>query len=265
MFLPARLALLSLLLSTVALGQKSKSREDRPQGRTLGLLTPLLLGGAGGPLFDYPVAAPIRPAGGSSSSAAAGGGAQSDPLDAYYGNTYPSYGYRPNYGYGYPNYGYNYAYPGYGYGYNPYRPSYNYNYGGYQRPQPYPGTYGGYQRPNPYYGYRPTYSAASVSSYPSNGGGYGSTASITSSPSYNPSTSGLGVGSGVGAGAGAGVGAGNQQLSQAQAAQLAGLLGQALGSSLRPLLANGGAGAVTGASGVGGNPQALSGLLGLLG
>ncbi|XP_020805311.1 shematrin-like protein 1 [Drosophila serrata] len=249
MYLPARLSLLSLLLSTVALGQKSKSREDRPQSRTLGLLTPLLLGGGAGPLFDYPVAAPIRPAGGSSSAGAGGAGAQSDPLDSYYGSSYPSYGYRPNYGYGYPNYGYNYGYPGYGYGYNPYRPSYNYNYGGYQRPQP-------------YYGYRPSYSAASVSSYP----GYGSTASISSSPSYATTTSGLGVGSGVGAGAGAGVGgAGNQQLSQAQAAQLAGLLGQALGSSLRPLLANGGAGAASGSPGVGANPQALSGLLGLLG
>ncbi|KAH8372660.1 hypothetical protein KR009_002210 [Drosophila setifemur] len=249
MFLPARLTLLSLLIS-VAQGQRSKPREARPQGRTLGLLTPLLLGG-GGSLFDVPVPVgpPIRPAAGSSSAAT-----QSDPSDSYYGNGYPSYGYRPNYGYGYgyPSYGYNYGYPGLGYGYGSgyYRPSYNYNYGGYQRPQTYPGNY---------YGYRPNYSAVgagSVAGYPSNGG-YGSAASLSSSPSYNPASAG------VGTGAGAGAGAGNSQLSTAQAAQLAGLLGQALGSSLRPLIANGGGAA--GASSVGGNPQALSGLLGLLG
>ncbi|KAI8039968.1 hypothetical protein M5D96_007393 [Drosophila gunungcola] len=171
-----------------------------------------------------------------------GGGTQSDPLDSYYGGSYPSYGYRPNYGYGYPNYGYNYGYPGLGYGFgqNYYRPNY-YNYGGYQRPQQ-------------YYGYRPTYSSIGASAgYPSYGG-YGSTASISSSPT----SSAIGVGSGAGAVTGAG-----SQLSTAQQAQLAGILGQALGSSLRPLLANGGGAA--GATGAGANPQALSGLLSLLG
>ncbi|EDW90029.1 prisilkin-39 [Drosophila yakuba] len=231
MFLPARLAFLSLLFLTVS-GQKSKGRNDRPQGRTLGLLTPLLLGG-GGPLFDVPLPAgpPIGPGGGSSS--AAGGGTQSD---SYYGGGYPSYGYRPNYGYGYPSYGYNYGYPGFGYGYgqNYYRPNY-YNYGGYQRPQS-------------YYGYRPTYSSIGTGAsggYPS----YSSSASVSSSPT----TSGAGA---VSAG-------GTPQLSTAQQAQLAGILGQALGSSLRPLLANGGGAA--GATGAGANPQALSGLLSLLG
>ncbi|KAH8280279.1 hypothetical protein KR018_001574 [Drosophila ironensis] len=264
MFLPARLALLGLLLvSTLAQGQKSKSSDNRPQGRTLGLLTPLLLG-AGVPLLDapVPVGPPIRPSGGSSSAAA---GAQSDPLDNYYGqggygsnygsgypNYYgyrPSYGYRPNYyGYGYPSYGYNYGYPSYN-GYN--RPSYNYNYGGYQRPQSYPGNY-----------YRPNYSSAGVGSYGGNPatGLYGSAAAISSSPG----SPGVGLGSGAGLGTGAGAGGGSQ-LSQAQAAQLAGLLGQALGSSLRPYLANGGAGAAAGGAGAGANPQALSGLLGLLG
>ncbi|XP_017038770.2 prisilkin-39 [Drosophila ficusphila] len=241
MILPARLALLSLLFLVVH-GQRSRSKTDRPQGRTLGLLTPLLLGG-GGPLFDVPLAAgpPIRP-GGSSSA-----GTQSDPSDSGYGygGGYPSYGYRP-YSYGYrPNYGYgyNYGYPGYGYGYaqNYYRPSY-YNYG--------------YQRPPPYYGYRPNYSSVGVGSssgYPSSGS-YGSAA--TSSPAFSPSTSAASTG------AVSGSGAGNPQLSTAQQAQLAGLLGQALGSSLRPLLANGGGAA--GASGAGGNSQALSGLLSLL-
>ncbi|EDV35535.1 uncharacterized protein Dana_GF12532 [Drosophila ananassae] len=240
MFPPARLTLLILLIS-VANGQKSKSRVNRPQGRTLGLLTPLLLGG-GGPLFDVPPPPPpVRPSGGSSSSA----GTQSDPSDSYYGNNYQNYGYRPNYGYGYgyPSYGYNYGYPNYGY-YGYYRPSYNY--GGYQRPQPYPGNYYGY-RPN--YG---SYGSASVGGYPANGG-YGSAAAVSSNP-----TSSLGVG----VSSGAVPGAGNSQLSTAQAAQLAGLLGQALGSSLRPLLANGGA---AGATSAGANPQALSGLLGLLG
>ncbi|XP_017105851.2 shematrin-like protein 1 [Drosophila bipectinata] len=238
---PARLILFVLLIS-VANGQRSKSRQNRPQGRTLGLLTPLLLGG-GGSLFDVPPPPPpVRPSGGSSSSA----GTQSDPSDSYYGN---NYGYRPNYGYGYgyPSYGYNYGYPNYGY-YGYYRPSYNY--GGYQRPQPNPGSYYGY-RPN----YGP-YGLASVGGYPSNGG-YGSAAAISSNP-----TSSLGVGVASGAGSGAVPGAGNSQLSTAQAAQLAGLLGQALGSSLRPLLANGGA---AGATSAGANPQALSGLLGLLG
>lgn len=237
MYLRARLALLSLLFLMVS-GQRSKSRSERPQGRTLGLLTPLLLGG-GGPLFDVPLPAgpPIRPGGGSSS--AAGGGTQSD---SYYGGSYPSYGYRPNYGYGYPNYGYNYGYPvfGYGYGQNYYRPSY-YNYGGYQRPQP-------------YYGYRPTYSSIGTvgsGGYPS----YSSSAVISSSPTNSA------VGSASGAGAVSG--GGTPQLSTAQQAQLAGLLGQALGSSLRPLLANGGGAA--GATGAGANPQALSGLLSLLG
>ncbi|XP_017069483.1 shematrin-like protein 1 [Drosophila eugracilis] len=248
MFLLARLAPLSLLFLMVS-GQKSKSKVDRPQGRTLGLLTPLLLGG-GGPLFDapLPVGPPIRPG----SSSAGGGGTQSDPQD--YGGSYPSYGYRPNYGYGYgyPSYGYNYGYPGLGYGYGQsyYRPSY-YNYGGYQRPQP-------------YYGYRPNYSSISAGAsagYPSYGGGYGSSASISSSPSYTPATSAVGVGTGAGAGAAAGIG--NTQLTTAQQAQLAGILGQALGSSLRPLLANGGGAA--GATGAGANPQALSGLLSLLG
>nr|XP_016928431.1 prisilkin-39 [Drosophila suzukii] len=241
MFLPARLALLSLLFLMVS-GQRSKARDSRPQGRTLGLLTPLLLGG-GRPLFDVPLAVgpPIRPGGSSG-----GGGTQSDSVDSYYGGGYPSYGYRPNYGYGYPSYSYNYGYPGLGYGYGTYyRPSY-YNYGGYQRPQP-------------YYGYRPNYSsigAAASSGYPSNGG-YASTASISSSPSSNPTTSGVAVG------AGAVSGTGTPQLSTAQQSQLAGILGQALGSSLRPLLANGGGAA--GASGAGANPQALSGLLSLLG
>ncbi|XP_016991860.1 pupal cuticle protein Edg-91 [Drosophila rhopaloa] len=240
MFLPARFALLSLLFS-LSNGQRRKSGQDRPQGRTLGLLTPLLLGG-GRPLFDVPLAAGP---GIGSSSAAGGGGTQSDPLDSYYGGSYPSYGYRPNYGYGYPSYGYNYGYPGlaYGYGQNYYRPNY-YNYAGYQRPQQ-------------YYGYRPNYSYLGASAgYPSNGG-YGSSASISSSPASSA------VGVGAGAGAIPGAGAGTSQLSTAQQAQLAGILGQALGSSLRPLLANGGG--AGGATGAGANPQALSGLLSLLG
>ncbi|EDV56521.1 probable peroxisomal membrane protein PEX13 [Drosophila erecta] len=236
MYLRARLALLSLLVLMVS-GQKSKARKERPQGRTLGLLTPLLLGG-GGPLFDVPLPAgpPIRPGGGS--SAAAGGGTQSD---SYYGGGYPGYGYRPNYGYGYPNYGTNYfyGYPGFGYGYgqNNYRPSYN--------------NYAGYQRPQPSYGYRPTYSSIGTGAsggYPS----YSGSAGISSAP--------------ITSGAGAVSGGGSPQLSTAQQAQLAGILGQALGNSLRPLLANGGGAAgATGATGAAVNPQALSGLLSLLG
>ncbi|XP_016946780.1 prisilkin-39 [Drosophila biarmipes] len=237
MFLPARLALLSLLFLVVS-GQRSKARDSRPQGRTLGLLTPLLLG-ATRPLFDVPLVAepPLRPGAGSASE-----GTQSDPVNSYYGGGYPSYGYRPSYGYGYPSYGYNYGYPGLGYGYGSYyRPNY-YNYG--------------YQRPQPYYGYRPNYSSIGASA---SSGGYGSTASISSSPSSSPTTSAVGVGSGAGSASGAGT----PQLTTAQQAQLAGILGQALGSSLRPLLANGGG--AGGASGAGANPQALSGLLSLLG
>ncbi|XP_034651729.1 prisilkin-39 [Drosophila subobscura] len=253
MNLAARLALLSLLLTAVVAQRSSRTRSDRPQGRTLGLLTPLLLGlgGGGGSLFDVPVApvAPQRPVGG------AAAGAQSDQ---YYGSSYPSYSYRPSYNpYGYtssyPGYGYGYGYPGLGLGYgsNYYRPSYNY--GGYQRPQPYTGNY---------YGYRPTYSAGGGAV----GGGYPSYASYgsTAGVSATPASSALGVG----AGGGAGAGAGSPQLSTEQTAQLAGLLGQALGSSLRPYLANGGAagGGGAAAAGLGGaNPQALSGLLGLLG
>ncbi|EDW57177.2 uncharacterized protein Dvir_GJ15067 [Drosophila virilis] len=232
MYLPARFCLLSVLFA-LASGQRSK---PRPQGRTLGLLSPLLFGSAG-PLFDAPVA-PLGGVSGGGVAAGAGSGTQSDP---------PNYGF--GLGLGYPGLAQSYyGYPGYGL----YRPSYNYNYGGYQRPVQYPGNY---------YGSRPNY--GNYNNYNNNYGNrpssYGSYATAVPPISANPSA---GVSPGVGAGSGAGAGAGSQ-LNTAQAAQLAGLLGQALGSSLRPLLANGGGGAAGAAGGA--NPQALSGLLGLLG
>ncbi|XP_068147868.1 serine, glycine and glutamine-rich protein [Drosophila tropicalis] len=229
-------SILSLLWAFAAAAAKNdKRKSDQPQGRTLGLLTPLLLGGGG--LYDVPV--PNVGGGGGGSAANGGGsGAQSDPLDQYggnYGNYGSNYGYRPNYGYGYPSY--NYAYPNY------YRPAYNwYNGGAYQRPYTYPYNY-----------YRPTYPTYNNYNYGSSiatsGGGYPSYSSQTSLSSSSPGAASPGAVAG-------------SQLTQAQTAQLAGLLGQALGSQLRPLLANGGAGAAGTAAGA--NPQALSGLLSLL-
>jgi len=76
MYLPARLGLLCLLFA-LAVGQKSKGKSTQPQGRTLGFLSPLLLG-AGGPLFDVPIAPVGTLSGGSIAGTAGGSGTQSD-------------------------------------------------------------------------------------------------------------------------------------------------------------------------------------------
>ncbi|EDW08308.2 uncharacterized protein Dmoj_GI19898 [Drosophila mojavensis] len=196
MYWRSRFCLLVVFLALVA-AQKSKSKaSDRPQGRTLGLLAPLLLGAGASPLYDVPVV----PVGGTSGSGS-GAGTQSDP---YYGGAGVAGGG------GYPGYG-NY----YGYGY-----------------------------PSSYNGYRPNYN---------NFNSYGNAGSYGNRPAAYPTPVSSSPGSGSTATGGAG-----SQLTTAQAAQIAGLLGQALGSSLRPLLANGGAG---GAGGAGINAQALSNIL----
>lgn len=261
MYWRSRFCLLVVFLALVA-AQKSKSKaSDRPQGRTLGLLAPLLLSAGASPLYDVPV----LPVGGTSGGGS-GAGTQSDSYYGgagvaggggypgygnYYGYGYPSLGLGyPSFGLGYPSYANYLGYPSYGYNrpnysYNNYnRPNYNYNnynrpnynnYAGYQRPTQYPGSYNGY---------RPNYN---------NFNSYGSAGSYGNRPAAYPTPVSSSPGSGGTATGGAG-----SQLTTAQAAQIAGLLGQALGSSLRPLLANGGAG---GAGGAGINAQALSNIL----
>lgn len=254
MYLRSRLCLLVVFLALVA-AEKGKSKTDR-QGRTLGLLTPLLLGAGARPLYDVPVG----PVGGSGAAGAAtqsdqyyGGGATGGGgyPGQYYGNYY---GYRPSYGFGFP--GFVFGYPNYSnllgypsYGYN--RPSYNYNnYAGYQRPTQYPGSFYG-NRPN-YNNYNNYGNAGNYNNY----GSYGSTASYGNRPAAYPAPVNANPSSAVSSLGGSA--AAGSQLNTAQASQIAGLLGQALGSSLRPLLANGGAGGA-GAASI--NPQVLSNLL----
>ncbi|XP_054737805.1 shematrin-like protein 2 [Anastrepha obliqua] len=184
---------------------RTTAASDVGQGRTLGLIRPLI----GGLVRGRPL--PLGSLG--------SGALQSDPL---YDGGYPSYGgIYGGYG-GIPIYG---GYPGIFGGYGPYA----------YRPPPYYPLYGGY---NPYAGYqRP--------SYGSYGGGLNG---------LRPSSSSGGIASTLGSGAGA--------ASTTSQAQLANQLGQALGASLRPLLAaGGGASGVSGAGGAGG----LASLLGLLG
>lgn len=198
-------------------GSRNTVRSDVVQGRTLGLIRPLIGGlGAIRPIASAIGFDPIR------LGTAGGGALQSDPI---YGGGYPGYGGYGGYG-GYPFYG---GYPGLFSGYGPYL----------YRPRPYYPTYGGY---NPYAGYqRP--------SYASNGG------SIVNSPSASTSssTNAGGLGSLLSGSTGGG--------SSASQAQLANQLGQALGSSLRPLLSGGGASGAGGAGAAGG----LASILGLLG
>lgn len=138
---------------------RSAASSDVGQGRTLGLIGPLI-GGFGG---ARPIASAIGldpiilgPAG--------GGALQSDPI---YGGGYPGYGGYGGYG-GYPVYG---GYPGLFSGYSPFA----------YRPRPYYPLYGGY---NPYGGYqRP--------SYGSYGGTYGGVNSQNASPGSSVNTGGL--------------------------------------------------------------------------
>ncbi|XP_005191282.2 pro-resilin-like [Musca domestica] len=178
---------------------ENASQGSEEQGRTLGLLRPLLnVGSLGGfglgfdqpiapyrPSYVRPQSSPVRP----QSDPFYGGGYGVNP---YYG--YGGYGYRPSYGGFIPQYA---GYPSYGYGY---------------RPAVYPGA-GNY------------------------GGGY---------PSYNPQRPGYGGAAGVSpsrpvpaVGGNVGAAGGTPSLAgldPAQAAQIANLLGQLLGSQLRPLL-----------------------------
>ncbi|XP_017472782.1 PREDICTED: prisilkin-39 [Rhagoletis zephyria] len=210
---------------------QTATSNDSPQGRTLGLISPILGG--------LTRRRPIGLGGLGALGGLAGGGLQSDPI----------------YGGGYGGYGGGYG--GYGGGYG--------GYGGYPLFGGYPGLFGGYApyayRPRPYYplygGYNP-YAAYQRPSYGSYGSDLNSLAPSQQTASTSTSgfgTSGLGSGtSGLGSGTGAG--------STAAQAQIANQLGQTLGASLRPLLMSGGGlGGAGGAGGAGG----LASLLGLLG
>lgn len=203
------------------------NNEPIEQGRTLGLLTPLLtlgLGAAARPYvgavgYDAPIIAPVayRPRPPASSSGP--GSTQSDP---YYGGGYPS-----NYYGGYNNY--------FG-GYPIYRPIAFAGYpvplfGGY-RPPLYPVNYGGYPPYNGYYGQRPSYNNPRPNPSVQRPTAIQQPAinAITSNPSSAvrpPATSGTTT----------------PQINSAQAAQVANLLGQLLGQQLRPLLNPGAAAA----------------------
>ncbi|XP_061398129.1 pupal cuticle protein Edg-91-like [Musca vetustissima] len=189
---------------------QNASQEPEGQGRTLGILRPLLgLGTLGGVRigYDQPVV-PYRPVRRPQSSVRP----QSDYYGGGYGGGYGSYPY-----YGYGGYGYR---PGYG-GFIPQYAGYpSYGYGGY-RPTAYPAAVGNYGGNYPAYNsQRPNYGGAAgispsrpVPPVPSNVGS-------TTGSSPTPSLAGL---------------------DPAQAAQIANLLGQLLGSQLRPLLGAAGA------------------------
>lgn len=204
---------------------RNNKNEPIEQGRTLGLLGPILrlgLGGLARPLTSIGLDAPYVPPSTYRPTSTSSDSIQSDPYGGYggYGG-----GFYPSQYYG----GYNY-YPQYS-PYRPYRPFYTAPiYGGY-RPVSYPSNYGGYPQYNNYYGQRPVYNNQRPASIPQQPV-YGqqqqtglNNLAVPTRPTTTATTTPI-----------AGGGSTNPQINSAQAAQVANLLGQLLGQQLRPLL-----------------------------